>query len=422
MVGTDTSAAEEIRRYPGLLARLSLSAMEEAEHLREGYVAGALHAADQLRDQLRDTGLFDEIHQLPDGAGPRLTACFVDGGVGQVEMLGTHPVLVRAALFRIAEGERDLARRETFAFFPVILGDLTSGEKRLPTYVTTVRAIAELGALLRSFHDHRFADVELLMLHGPLLLPLLGPIGPHWFSRADLVRMLNDDAWAAEVVEDLYSAIPVTFHHKGGLRAVAVISELVKRSVAASRNAGSILCGVVERERSTEVVHVYRKRLPVDVRTFDLPDELFTGLVLREGEYLEPFRPLVRYKPFKSKKLSGFEKTLPGVLVTWLKTGPHGLPVRVEFPDSLTSEEIVTMLRKVREYSSLLPNYAFPLGLDVADKMAKVPKWMSSAYRDAIGHELSVLLAQQSADPAELVRLLCFTSTNRSVMARPGVA
>src|SRR5687768_17544049 len=98
---TSASAREELRRSPDLALRLALSAIEEAEHLRDTFVDRTLGVADTIRDGLLHGSLLAGIHRLPDEPGPPRVACFVDGGVGEVELLGTRPVLVRAALFRI---------------------------------------------------------------------------------------------------------------------------------------------------------------------------------------------------------------------------------------------------------------------------------------------------------------------------------
>ena len=41
--------------------------------------------------------------------------------------------------------------------------------------------------------------------------------------------------------------------------------------------------------------------------------------------------------------------------------------------------------------SKLLPSYGFPVGLDIVDKYAKVPAWMSNSVR---GQHAAILLKQ----------------------------
>ena len=49
-------------------------------------------------------------------------------------------------------------------------------------------------------------------------------------------------------------------------------------------------------------------------------------------------------------------------------------------------------MRRVYLYSRLLPNYGFPVGLDIADKFAHVPNWMTRAYEKMIRHTLGMSL------------------------------
>ena len=57
----------------------------------------------------------------------------------------------------------------------------------------------------------------------------------------------------------------------------------------------------------------------------------------------------------------------------------HSSPIRIE---SLSSPKNI---KKDYEYilatARLLPNYGFPVGLNVVDKFAKIPNWMSKASR-----------------------------------------
>ena len=50
---------------------------------------------------------------------------------------------------------------------------------------------------------------------------------------------------------------------------------------------------------------------------------------------------------------------------------------RVEFNREFSTKKIHEVMKLVYHTSLLLPRYAFPVGIDIVDKYAKIPDWMS---------------------------------------------
>ena len=77
------------------------------------------------------------------------------------------------------------------------------------------------------------------------------------------------------------------------------------------------------------------------------------------------------------------------------------------------------------EYANLLPNYAFPIGLDIVDKYAAIPGWMTKAYRQLILAQYGRLLAGEYVDMTDVERLQMMVLTQgqggRKRTDRPGV-
>ena len=98
-------------------------------------------------------------------------------------------------------------------------------------------------------------------------------------------------------------------------------------------------------------------------------------LILDEGEYIQPIQVL-KQNPFKWPNFSSkgyFEKFfdyMPELYVTYLKTSEFRKPIRVETLNILESfdDDIDFIFHSAK----MLPQYAFPLGLDTVDKLAKV--------------------------------------------------
>jgi hypothetical protein len=61
---------------------------------------------------------------------------------------------------------------------------------------------------------------------------------------------------------------------------------------------------------------------------------------------------------------------------TILKTTDVSFPSRIEMNPAGREQEAVLM-RLLYHTARLLPRYAFPVGLDIVDKYAKVPDWLS---------------------------------------------
>jgi len=71
-----------------------------------------------------------------------------------VQISSQIPILLRVGSYTVKVGERKLAERENFGYYPVILGDLQGGTKDRKDFVDVVRITAELLSLLS--HAHHF--------------------------------------------------------------------------------------------------------------------------------------------------------------------------------------------------------------------------------------------------------------------------
>ena len=72
--------------------------------------------------------------------------------------------------------------------------------------------------------------------------------------------------------------------------------------------------------------------------------------------------------------------SFPKVFISYIKTNNNQCPIRVE---SLKQpEDMVKDYEYILSTSKLLPNYGFPVGLNVVDRFAKIPNWMSKASRN----------------------------------------
>jgi len=89
----------------------------------------------------------------------------------------------------------------------------------------------------------------------------------------------------------------------------------------------------------------------------------------------------------------------------------------------LGSEQLEEAARRTYLYARLLPGYGFPVGLDIVDKYAHIPNWMTNAYSKIITYQLGVSLQRGEINDAEMRRILvqAIYMTKRDWLFRPQV-
>jgi len=150
-------------------------------------------------------------------------------------------------------------------------------------------------------------------------------------------------------------------------------------------------------------------------------DCLLLAMILRPGQRTEPWA-MAKYDGLRAAAVS-----LPGesfstnVNFVALRSGPFGFPavtgcyvhvsettepVRVEVFSGLGQDQVGEAAKRVYLYSRLLPRYGFPVGLDIVDKYAHVPAWLTSAYGKLLRHHLGVSLQKGEISDHEMRRIL----------------
>jgi hypothetical protein len=388
---------------------------------------------------------------------------FIDGGVGRVEIASQVPILLRVGSYCVKTGERQLREREHFGYYPVILGDLQGGSKERKDFIDIVRITAELLGGLSALARH--PDLHVLMFHGPLVYLVGTYIGHTPFTEADIdlfLKSYGQDQDAANSLKedflrearlDIYPAMTPERADEWSRRRVfepiAWIAFLFRRLIreARRRNPPTVVAGVVERGELREFVEtvlldrvfrglrekgnadhfnkVFGRTDLTSPATFldrlGYNDPLLLSMILRPGERTESWN-ISKYRGLRRA-----EVTLPGDSVRTvvnfapLQAGNFGFPavqgcyvhvsgttqpIRIETFKDLGDEQIHGAARRAYLYSRLLPRYGFPVGLDIVDKYAHVPAWMTGAYSKLIKHHLGVSLQRGEINDTDMRRLL----------------
>lgn len=485
---TEASVGAEIQRRPSVMLQLAENSLTVAESLRDNYFRNTAKFVAALRRAMRAAAHGERessplvVHNVgmvdwQSVAGEVVT--FIDGGVGRVQIASQVPILLRVGSYGVRTGERRLAEREQFGYYPVILGNLEGGSKERRDFVDIVRITAELLGGLAALQ--RTPDLDVLFFHGPLVY-LMGAYAGHTpFTERDIDLFLHQYATDAthgqqlkegflrEARLDIYPAMTdrsEEWVRRRLFEPLAWIAFLYRTLIrtARARSPVPLIAGVVERgelrEFSERVLleRVFRGLREKDRADYfnamygrsDLntpkalldrlgyTDTLLLAMLLQPGEYSEPW--LID----KYGGLRGGDVALPNesgtgrVDFSALRPGPFGfprvrgaylcvsettLPIRMEVFAELGDQQLHEVARRSWLYARLLPGYGFPVGLDIADKFAHVPAWMTDAYSKLIRHQLGVSLQRGEINDAQMRQLLiqAIYMTHRDWLFRPQV-
>jgi len=165
-------------------------------------------------------------------------------------------------------------------------------------------------------------------------------------------------------------------------------------------------------------------------------DTLLLAMLLKPGEFSESWS-IGKYDGLREAKVSlpgevreepvNFEALKPGDLGFPRVSGCYVMvnettePVRIEIFEELGEDQSIQAANRTYLYSKLLPGYGFPVGLDIADKFAHVPAWLTNAYSKLIKHHLGVSLQKGEINDAEMRRILvqAIYITHRDWLFRP---
>jgi hypothetical protein len=371
----------EVRIGQGeFVAGLLRVASRESSVVQTNFVDRLSHIAQMMRELFDQNGLVRKLSYRPREFWPQQkgrTIAFIDGGVANIDLPSAAPLGIRVGSYIVRPGDKT-SDREQFNIELSLVDDLFSPEGEVfdDDFVDTAklrdaaRMVSETAAAYRLAKAEKRPDI--ILLHGPLVNPV--------FSGDDEARQF-----------------------------VAIYLELLERIAST----GATVVGVVERSIGREPVVVNRllarlrennqiKRDDVrdileELRAYGLNDSSLFDIVLDEGEYVVP-TPVQRQGP--ENKWPDYWKEwireYPPALTTYLKPAATVLPFRVEGFENTPGFE--SALDLILHTSRLLPSYGFPVGLDIVDKFAKVPAWMSRGVK---GQHQVVLLrkALESGDP-----------------------
>jgi hypothetical protein len=362
---------------------------------------------------------------------------FLDGGAARITALpGMSPSALRVGIYSVRPGVEPDVGREVFWMRPYIVGNLLDQARRLEQR-PDVRRLQEaaryvLEPLSGVLHLKEFPDTRALFLHGPLVnqftqydetKPNFVPfLDPGFLSRMGVER--------EDVIAKLRSApIPKDAKNVPMWNQFTAIYTFVMRAV---EEHPTRIAGVVERpvgrpvslallqtlEEIGEMIPAERKRFVGLLEEYDITDDFLFGCILREGEYLTPVG--ISKNPTHTARVLWMPvvKMIPRPKAMLLKSEETNFPFRIEM-NTAAASDYDFIARFLYHTARLLPRYAFPVGLDIADKYAKIPDWLSRGYSAELA-ALAMRKAMEKGDARLLAALRTFLARGpRDFFYRP---
>lgn len=362
--------------------------------------------AEQLRGLLLEHGKSVGIVQMQrshlntwsSAQGCRIA--FLDGGVARLQSLaGLEPMALRVGVYAVRPGERDTTRREEWSMTPFLIADMLDATRHVGEatdkrrLMEAARFVAEPLAALSEAQAR--PDTKIVLLHGPLVNQFVqyDEDKPHYIPFLD-ARFLARWGVTREAVETTVKDLPSDGAGESMWNQFMAVYGFVMRSVADSPVP---LVGVVERIAGRAVATAvlealledkaitkpYVQRVRQILERFDISDDFLFGCILREGEYVTPLAVRKNLPHRARDRWQPVVAQYPTAFATMVKTEESRFPFRVEL-NAAGSHCSDWVLGLVYHTARLLPRYAFPVGLDIADKYARIPDWIARGVSDEI--------------------------------------
>ena len=379
----------------------------ESDKVQGDFVSRLSAIAAGTRELLERNGMIRRIPYAPATWWPGVRGqsfAFVDGGVASIDLPSAAPVGIRIGSYIVRPGDETDAR-ERFNIELSLVDDLFSDDGAL--YDSDFQDIAKLRDAARMTAEtaagYRIAKAadppDLVVLHGPLINPV-SPYGLAGFPPfgLDAARLfLDEPAFAGSEQDRQFVSLYLDLLQRlrdTGVPVVGTVERAIGRDPVVLRR-------VVDKLQDTGKLKKDEAKSVLDEAiAYGLNDATLFDVVLEEGEYIEPL-PVMRQGP-ESKWPEEWKRWIrdyPNALTTYLKPSDLVMPFRVEAFEDIA--DFRRALELVLHTSRLLPSYGFPVGLDIVDRFAKVPSWMSRGIK---GQHQVVLLkkALASGDPRAL--------------------
>lgn len=444
-----SKTVKEKLQTPHILERMLKVAGDLSAPAQLRFMETVGELASQLRKVLTETGGIVRIEKDHSSLWRSVAGRpigFVDGGLANLSMLGSAPIAARVGGYVVTPGERG-PDRERFTVLKHLIDELYAHDEGgvyddtfpdIGALRDAARISIEAAGAVRLLLDD--PTISTVLLHGALV----NPVSRYTDIMRDGKVRHRFPAFSDTALAEL---LPADDPARTGRDRNFVSVHL--RQLQLLQGASAIVCGVIERESTTTSVcravldslddDLIKDFLPIppaewkqwfrhaidpadddELEGQRITDSLLFRCVLEPGEALLPVeldRNELRRAPDAWKPVIG---QYPRPRVSYLQVSEWSAPIRIEmFKKDIGRFADTASL--VMHCALLLPRYAFPVGLDIVDKFAKIPDWMSRP----VNTFTAVQALKRALDGGDtklfdgLRRMLCGSS--REWLLRPGI-
>tara|TARA_Y100001970_G_scaffold176924_1_gene215578 strand:+ start:487 stop:1797 length:1311 start_codon:yes stop_codon:yes gene_type:complete len=318
------------------------------------------------------------------------TACFVDGGVDKTSIISTAPLSIRAGSYVVKPNAT--TRREFFEESMVFLGDLYDPKNELYDFTDDdfeedqmlnkkkdgARIIFEVATLVKHILLNKKFDY--CFLHGPIeatVMPFSVPGFPTFtkFAVENMFPIANKKKIDVEARHFINVYLEALNYVKKSKFPIYGVVETSNSAPYVKNLLFNYKCkGTISDKDYNNIIKTIKK--------YKITDSHLLEIILSSGQALKPIEIKKQIQGFTVTAGSPWEEKMdlfPKVFIGYIKVNGHQAPIRIE---SLNNpKNLIKDYEYIFGTSRLLPNYGFPVGLNVVDKFAKIPNWMSKASR-----------------------------------------
>ncbi|MDE2925984.1 MAG: DNA double-strand break repair nuclease NurA [Acidobacteriota bacterium] len=363
---------------------------------------------------------------------------FLDGGVARIPSIARlEPLALRVGVYTVVPGETRVDEREKWFMQPYVVGDIADPKHAITEFTDRKRLLEAarytLEPLTALYSLDQNDAAAFLLIHGPLVnqfamydegepnfIPALDPAFLEQFgiTQAAVTGTVQDLPTDPKGAGPFWKHFMAVYTHvmkliHGHPKAIAGVVERV-----AGRSVTKAVLSTMEKDRVINAT--YRKRIDEILDRYDISDDFLFGCILRSGEYITPIPVRKNLERRARDRWKPVVRQLPSPSATMLKTTDTMFPFRIEMNLAAVNQAQL-LIKLIYHTARLLPRYGFPVGLDIADKYAKVPDWISRGISGEMSASV-IRRAIRTGDPhvvAQVRQLLA--KTPRDFFFRPGV-
>lgn len=311
-------------------------------------------------------------------------SCFIDGGIYSSVLSSTAPFAIRAKSY-IVQPNLKINNREKFEETISYIGDLYDPDNTLydlsedpyedNQLITKKKDAARIAFETAAIAKHIFdkQKFDYCFLHGPLQTPIMPFSGPEFpLFKESVVKSILP--FFGNNLKDKSDRHFINVY----LKSILYIKDYSKFPVY----------GVVEKTGSTiylrnlfnqsvkkgHISESERDKLFETIKRYKINDGNLFELILKDSQALKPIEV---EKQIPSKAWGDWQSQMdsfPKVFISYIKTNQSQSPIRIETLNE--PKNFIKDFEYILATCKLLPNYGFPVGLDIIDKAAKIPSWL----------------------------------------------